>query len=624
MQKRVGRFVIVYVLALLVLAGIPLQASVLQDDLRVGPFVDKIVYNVIVGNDEQVQSLIDDEIDLIGETVHPNYLEELQAAENIRVANRLRNGYDFISINCNRYPLNITSFRRALAFALNKTGICDDIWNGLAVPQDCPIPQTNLFSAEGLLDYTYYEANVALGNQLLDAAGFFDIDEDGFREAPDGSKFDVLIQASSQNEAHIEIGNFVLNALEALSVEVEILPTEYMEYWLNWEKGNYEIIVIGEDFANYDVEWFAYEYWSKYAYEPYWNTPLWQNSTFDSWREQLLYDSEFDNVFQAVIEMQKIWVYECPAIICSQNVALSAYRTDRFEGFINSVQSGVPSWWTNYKVKHKEELGGPAGGVLRWSNGRDMDTFNFMASSSSYSENVLQMLYDSLLKQGADGNDILWLAESYTVETNDDNPSVSNGQTRFTFDIRQNVTWSDGMPLTGEDVAFSLNYYQDAWGYPEGQKIANMTVAYARSLYKVIVEFSNESYWHLHNFGYRWVIPRHIFQEIGLDGWHDWNPNPPNEAMITSGPFNVSEYVQGEFLELTYNPTYVFGYYIGAHSSEPTTPTALSPVLPTTNIPNIPISISTLDLVITIPSLIVITVVFCKWYRERETMFIQR
>ena len=29
--------------------------------------------------------------------------------------------------------------------------------------------------------------------------------------------------------------------------------------------------------------------------------------------------------------------------------------------------------------------------------------------------------------------------------------------------------------------------------------------------------------------------------------------------MVTSGPFNVTEYVAGEFTELTYNPNYFFG-----------------------------------------------------------------
>jgi len=47
-----------------------------------------------------------------------------------------------------------------------------------------------------------------------------------------------------------------------------------------------------------------------------------------------------------------------------------------------------------------------------------------------------------------------------------------------------------------------------------------------------------------------------VFEDIGLQGWNEYSPEPPSDAMVTSGPFNVSEYVAGEFTELTYNPLY--------------------------------------------------------------------
>jgi peptide/nickel transport system substrate-binding protein len=173
--------------------------------------------------------------------------------------------------------------------------------------------------------------------------------------------------------------------------------------------------------------------------------------------------------------------------------------------------------------------------------------------------NILQMLYDSLITQDAEGNDVMWLAESYVAETHDDNPNVPEGFTRFTFQMLQNATWSDGMSLTAEDVAFSLNYYRDSAGNPYGTDLTEMTAAYAPTTYTLIVEFNSESYWHLHTVGYKPVIPKHIFQDIGLEGWNTWNPIPPDDAMVTSGPFNVSEYVAGEFTEITYNPIYFFG-----------------------------------------------------------------
>ncbi|MCK4961751.1 MAG: hypothetical protein KAS19_04660, partial [Anaerolineales bacterium] len=105
-----------------------------------------------------------------------------------------------------------------------------------------------------------------------------------------------------------------------------------------------------------------------------------------------------------------------------------------------------------------------------------------------------------------------------------------------------------------------------------------MSAAYAPSTYTVVVEFNTESYWHLHNVAFNPVFPKHIMQEIVIEDWAEWSPNPPVEEMVTSGPFNVSEYVAGEFIELTYNPNYFFG---PDRSTETTTTTTTT----TTEVP---------------------------------------
>ncbi|MDF1541104.1 MAG: ABC transporter substrate-binding protein, partial [Candidatus Thorarchaeota archaeon] len=529
---------------------------------------------VITQDDQQVLALIDNEIDLIGDMVNPNFLDQLVEAENIDVEEVLRNGYGYTVINTAKYPMNITDFRRALAFALDKEAISDDIWAGLSRPQDSCVPQVNPGSIEGLLPYTYYEANTVLGNEMLDAAGFVDIDEDGFREAPDGSAFDILVECATSSPIAIDVGVKVAEALTALHIDAESQPTDFYEY-LNrlYFHGDFDMVFLGSSFSNFDLDWLAYEYWSEYADEPYWNFANFRNETYDSWRNQLLHSTYWDGeggVLEAALAMQEIWVWASPMIICYENTLLSAFRTDKFEGYVNDVSDGVPGWWTNYKVHLKEDQGGPFGGTFRWSNPLDIDTFNLMVSSSAYTMNVLNQLYDSLITQDMDGKDVMWLAESYKAETNASNPSVPDGYTRFTFDMIQNATWSDGTSLTAEDVAFSLNYFRDSPGNPYGADLTEMTAAYAPTPYTVVVEFGSESYWHLHTAAFKPVLPKAVFQDIGLNGWNTWNPNPPTEAMITSGPFNISDYVAGEFTELTYNPNYFFG--LDHELGEPTTP----------------------------------------------------
>ncbi len=525
-----------------------------------GPYVDKIVYNVIEGDDQQVLALQNNEIDLIGDMVDPAFLASLQASENIDIVNVLRNGYGYMSINTAKNPFNYTDFRRAIAFALDKQAISDDAWDGLSEPQDSCVAKVNPFSCEGLLPYTYYEANVELGNQMLDDLGMVIDPISGYRLTPNGDAFDILVECSQSSNIAIEVGQKVADALTELHIDAVSEPTDFYEY-LNrlYFHGDYDMVFLGSGFNTFDVDWIAYEYWSEFADEPYYNFANWQNATYDSWRDQLLHATEYEDVYEAAFKMQEIWVHACPMIICYENILLSAYRTEKFEGLVNSVIDGVPGWWTNYKVHLKPgQSGAPWGGTFRWSNPLDLDTFNTMTSTSAYTQNVLQMLYDNLITIDEHGNDILWLAEDYFAETHADNPSVPAGHTRFTFDMIQNATWTDGTPLTAADVAFTLNYFRDSPGNPYGPDLAEMTAAYAPTTYRMVVEFRTESYWHLHTVAYKPILPKHMFLPRGLDGWNTWDPQPPVEKMVTSGPFNVSDYVAGEFCELTVFPDYFY------------------------------------------------------------------
>jgi len=550
---------VVLIIVLLGVPQVPVMAQSFDTPLKSGPFVDKIVFNVIRQDDQRVLALINDEIDLIGDRVDPSFIETLEAAENIETSATLRNGYGFFTINCAKYPFNITAFRRAMAFAFDKEAISEEVLNGFSVPLDSCIPLVNPFSIEGQLPYSYYNASIGLANSLLDAAGFADINLDGYRESPDGSNLSVLIECP-QTSLAIDSSFALEESLQALQIDATVMPDDWGDGWSRlYFHDDYDIYFLGASFEDFDVDWLAYEFWSEYADEPYRNFPNFQNASYDAWREQLLYSTDHDDVYEAAIGMQRVWVYECPMIICYENIMLYAYRTDKFEGHVNQAIDGVSGWWTNYKVNLKVSQGSLSGGAFRRSTGMDLDTFNFMGASSSYTMNVLNGLYDTLLRTGPDGTDIRWLAESYFVETNADNPSVPEGHTRLVFNMIQNANWTDGSPLTAEDVAFSLNFLRNAPGNRYRPDLLNMSAAYASSTYTVVVEFNTESYWHLHGVAFKPIFPKHIMQEIVIEDWSEWSPNPPVEEMVTSGPFNISEYVAGEFTELKYNPNYFFG-----------------------------------------------------------------
>ncbi|MFW9908005.1 MAG: ABC transporter substrate-binding protein [Candidatus Thorarchaeota archaeon] len=571
--KRVLAMTMVAAFLLMAVSPLLVSAQTVPGHEKSGPYIDKIVFDVITQEDQRVIALQDGDIDLIDDQLDPSFLEALIEAENVEVFHKPRLGYGYVEINCAKYPLNITALRRAIAFALDKQAISDDVWEGLSQPLDSPVPPDNVFSIEGQLPYTYYEANVAYGNQLLDEAGFLDIDEDGFREAPDGSDFDILVECASVSNIAIESGEILEQALLALNIDGNSEATDFYDY-LNrlYLHGDYDIVFLGTSFTTLDVNWLETNFGGIYLGEPYLNLPNFNNATFDSWIPQLTTGTTFEEVYEAAIEMQKILIYESPEIILYNNIQLYPYRTDKFDGWTESVIDGIPGFWTNHKVHLKPELGGPFGGTLVWSNSEDIDTFNHMAAGSGYTQQVLDGLFDQLIKVGPDGYDIPWLAESWTVETHDDNGAIPDGHMRITFDLIQNATWSDGTPLTAEDVAFTFNYYKDGAGNPYGPDLVNMVAAYAPTTYQVIIEYSSESYWNLHLAGYDEIIPKHVFESLDPDDWQQYQPDPPTTPMVTSGPFYVSEYIAGEFVELTRNPNYFYGLDRSATPTTPTTP----------------------------------------------------
>ncbi|MGY5874938.1 MAG: ABC transporter substrate-binding protein [Candidatus Thorarchaeota archaeon] len=523
--------------------------------LKNGPFLDRIVYKVIEGQDAQMLAIQSDEIDLIGNNIDLPDLPILSGDPDIGVESVLRNGYGSISINTAKYPFNITAFRRACAFAFDKNSVASDVWDGFAVPQDSLIPQINPFSIEGQLNYTYYDTNIDKAAQLLDDAGFFDIDADGFREASNGADFDVVIM-SVGSSISIEVAQKMADALNLVHIEA-VAPSN--DFWEPppYHHQDYDMWLMGHSFDTFDVTWIADYFWSENSDVSYQNLANWQNSTYDSWRDQLLHSTDFDDVYEAAAEMQKILLYECPEIVCYENFLLSAYRTDRFDGFVNDAMDGVPCWWTNYKVHLKEgQPGSPWGGTLRWGTTMNIASFNIMRSTDSYSMDILQMLYDSLMIRMPDGLLEPWLVDSYTIETHQDNPAVPLNNTRFTFEFIRNATWSDGTPVTAEDAAITLNYYRESLNETLGADLDEMTSAYSPTTYQLVVQFSTESYWHLNRIALKPILPAQLLIDLGPNGWATWSPDPHVDSLVTSGPFYVSDYEPSAYYELTYNPTY--------------------------------------------------------------------
>jgi len=552
--------------------------------LSQGPYVDKLVYQVIEEDDTRVLAMQAGTIDLDESFFPPTYYDSLDADPNIAIFSAIRNGYGHITINCRDWPMNETIFRQAFAYAFDKERVTTDVMNGWSREHDSlvPFPQDR-WCIEDELPYHYYTDQSILGNQMLNATGIFTQGTDGWRTYK-GMPIDTIrVEYSSDSEAVAgATARIGVDALLALHFHAIAVPANFNEYISRLDfHGDYDMVFYAYNFQGDDVTGLYKEFRGDFADVNYENPCNFRNATFDALGQQFQYGTTFEEVYNATKWMQLVLHEQVPRLVVYENTYNQAYRTDKFTGHVPDSGNYICGIWTMRKIHTiAGSTGGtiPTGGTVNIGLGQEPDSFNIFTTNSAYANAILEEIWPQLYQFGPDLAAYPDLATNILVETHSDNIAVPDGHTRFTVDIVQNATWSDGTPLTANDIAFTIGYLYESYaiGNSRGSELQDLENAVAVTPFKVQIEFNTESYWHFQNFAYVWIIPEHIFNEegIGIAGWNTWNPEfDPAAPNVNCGAFRLNSMEAGEFYELVYNPT----FYFGVSHVAPTTTTTPPP-----------------------------------------------
>lgn len=554
------RAVLALILALGLLFLLPPHTSATpEDSLQAGPYVDEVVVKVIASQDQRMLAIQQGTIEFDTSFMDPVWVGMLDADPDISFASNLRNGYGHLTINCDSYPMNISAVRRALAFAFNKTRVPTEVLSGYAIVHDSLVAPPNPWCIEEELEPHYYDAQPDVGNAILDQLGFTVNSSTGYRATPEGSPFEIRVGHSDSSSILNEIAQIAVDALQSLHIDSHTYA--FCCGYPIWDVC--EMFLSATNFYDYDVDWLAEEYWSENAEgvyaEP--NGCNFRNSTFDELRSQLLNATSYERTLEIVSEMQRVLHHNVPKLVVYVNQYLQAYRTDKFTEHVEDLTRCISGPWTLRNIRN---IDGSTGGSLPVAISQDPDSFNIFVTGSPYSSYILEEMYCSLYDRGPSVDPVSDLATSLLIQTHADNPVVEEGHTRFTIDIVENATWSDGVPLTAEDVAFTFTYILESAIYenPAALDYQHLVASYAPSYYRVVLEFDSESYWHFSQFAYTPIIPKHIFNDedgIGYAGWESWNPILSGQSpSVWCGPFSFEDYEAGEYYTLTYNPLFYY------------------------------------------------------------------
>lgn len=191
----------------------------------------------------------------------------------------------------------------------------------------------------------------------------------------------------------------------------------------------------------------------------------------------------------------------------------------------------------------------PAGGEIVTASLADIRSLNPVLSNDGASSTVTNQLFLSLLALDPQtGALIPRAAADWTVS--------ADGLT-YTFNLRQDITWSDGTPLTANDVAFTFQAITTPeLNSPHLPNFLNITNWQVENDNTLVVELGAPDCTAIYAFTVG-LIPAHVYDNDPL------NLLTSNETLaptITSGPFLFEAYQPGQEVQLVANPAYYAGH----------------------------------------------------------------
>ncbi|WP_013322744.1 ABC transporter substrate-binding protein [Gloeothece verrucosa] len=190
----------------------------------------------------------------------------------------------------------------------------------------------------------------------------------------------------------------------------------------------------------------------------------------------------------------------------------------------------------------------------------DPKTFNAVLSQES--PNVFGLIYEGLITENpCTGKKEPALAESWTV---------SDDKLKITFTLREGLKWSDGQPLTADDVIFSYNklYLNPKIpnNYRDSMRIGKSgELPIIRKLNDRQIEFIiKEPFAPFFDIAEVPILPAHILKETveKTDAQGNptfltiWGVDTPPEKIVVNGAYKLKEYSTSQRIRFEKNPYY--------------------------------------------------------------------
>ena len=324
------------------------------------PAIDAIDFENYTNSDSMYEDLTTGTIDGAVELSPANF-EKL--AKDKRFHTDAYNFYywDYVDLNCYDGPslgcpvLRDVAFRRALATAIDQQTIIKIAWHGFAEPGTTIMNPHSWFNPDyhweptGADKFTF---DLDKAKQMLAAAGYRDVNGDGYVEDKAGKPFSLRLWARSESQPSQVEGKLLTSWWKQIGVHVvfSVVEEGYIDsqFW-NTVKGRFT-----PDFDMYLWDWDGYidpgadlQTFTT-AQINNWNEPCWSNPEFDRLYKQQEVTLDPAKRQQIIWQMQKLLYEAAGMIVLTYPDHLEAYNVAKWTGWTLNLRGHGAAFYTSY------------------------------------------------------------------------------------------------------------------------------------------------------------------------------------------------------------------------------------------------------------------------------------
>ena len=210
------------------------------------PNVDQLYYKIYASIDTAILALQSGAVDYITWPITAGRVPSLQADPNLKMQYLSDNGYFYLAFNEKFDPMGNVSFRRAISMLIDKDQIVNVYMGGYGTKGSACEPPFWGDWYNSTVDTWPYSIDNA--KAMLTAAGFIDVNGDGWRELPGGApmeKITILTPPADYDPVRIRAGQMIALNMRSVGINAEAKAIDFDTLVTRLQSMDYQMLIIG-------------------------------------------------------------------------------------------------------------------------------------------------------------------------------------------------------------------------------------------------------------------------------------------------------------------------------------------------------------------------------------------